>query len=121
PFFNLYWQFIFWLRLVDRINFQYRLRGAPDAVSRDLALWTIILSFFAWILPVSPILALIVAGQIQSATNRLVNGEVQPVALTPGVAPGVAQPAQAQPAQAQPAQAQPQGTQEPPPPGPPPA
>ncbi|SRR6266508_2381231 len=121
PFFNLYWQFIFWLRLVDRINFQYRLRGAPDAVSRDLALWTIILSFFAWILPVSPILALIVAGQIQSATNRLVNGEVQPVALTPGAAPGVAQPAQAQPAQAQPAQAQPQGTQEPPPPGPPPA
>lgn len=49
PFFNLYWQFVFWLRLVDRINFQYRLRGEPDPVSRDLALWTIILSLVGFV------------------------------------------------------------------------
>lgn len=122
PFFNLYWVFVFWLRLVDRINFQYRLRGAPPPVSRDLALWTIILSLSSLIVGItgiaSSVMALIVAAQIQSATNRLVKGEVQPIVL--GAAAGVPQPAYAQPAYAQPAQPQPAG-QEPPPPGPPPA
>ena len=40
PFFHYYWIFVFWLRLVDRINFQYRLRGAPAPVSRNFAIWT---------------------------------------------------------------------------------
>jgi hypothetical protein len=87
PFFNLYWGFVFWLRLVDRINFQYRLRGAPDPVSRDLALATIIIALTSLIIGitgiVSSIMALIVAGQIQSATNRLVKGEVPPVPPPP--------------------------------------
>lgn len=92
PFFNLYWVFVFWLRLVDRINFQYRLRGAPDPVSRDLALATIIISLTAIVIGitgiVSSIMALIVAGQIQSATNRLVKGEVQPVSVVPPIDSG---------------------------------
>jgi hypothetical protein len=127
PFFNLYWVFIFWLRLVDRINFQYRLRGAPPPVSRDLALWTIILAISSLIIGItgiaSSIMGLIVAAQIQTAANRLVKGEVQPV---PGLAAaGIPQAGYAQPAAAQPAPAQPQqpaqGLREPPPPGPPPA
>jgi hypothetical protein len=92
PFFNLYWQFVFWLRLVDRINFQYRLRGAPEPISRDLALATIIVSLTAIVIGitgiVSSIMALIVAGQIQSATNRLVKGEVQPVVIPPPIDSG---------------------------------
>jgi hypothetical protein len=42
PFFNLYWQFKFWLRLVDRVNFQSRLAGLQAAISRKLMLATII-------------------------------------------------------------------------------
>lgn len=42
PFFNLYWQFRFWLRLVDRVNFQLRLAGLGPAISRRLMLATII-------------------------------------------------------------------------------
>jgi zinc-ribbon domain len=87
PFFNLYWQFVFWLRLVDRINFQYRLRGTPSPISRDLALATIIVGLTAIVIGVtgivSGVMALIVAGQIQSATNRLVKGEVQPAPPPP--------------------------------------
>jgi hypothetical protein len=139
PFFNLYWQFVFWLRLVDRINFQYRLRGAQPPISRDLALWTIILAlvgaFIFITTPFALVMALIVAGQIQSATNRLVKGEVQAVPLT-APAGGYAQqypaqqyPAQQAPAQPAPAQQQAPATQPaqqgfrepPPPPAPPPA
>jgi hypothetical protein len=103
PFYNLYWVFIFWLRLVDRINFQYRLRGAAPPVSRDLALWALIVSLAGWILFVGwvgSIMALIVGAQIQSATNRLARGEVQPLTRAPVAAipqAGVAQPAAGQP------------------------
>lgn len=34
PLFNLYWYFVVWRRLVDRINFQYRLRGQPPPIDR---------------------------------------------------------------------------------------
>jgi hypothetical protein len=101
PFFNLYWVFVFWLRLVDRINFQYRLRGAAPPVSRDLALAALIVSLVGWILFlgwVGAILALVVAGQIQSAANRLARGEVQPLAIAPAAAfPQPAQPVAGQP------------------------
>jgi len=72
PFFNLYWQFRFWLRLVDRVNFQLRLRGSPPTISKGLMLATIIVSFipyvgFASILIMYPICI----GEIQIATNKL--------------------------------------------------
>lgn len=35
PLFNLYWYFAFWLRLVDRVNFQFRLRNLPPPVNRS--------------------------------------------------------------------------------------
>jgi len=72
PFFNLYWLFVFWLRLADRINLQFRLRGMPDGVSRGLVLTTCILALIPYIGLISfLILAPIMSGQIQSATNRL--------------------------------------------------
>ncbi len=75
PLFNIYWQFFVWLRLVDRVNFQYRLRGQPSPVARNLALWTMITGWAGWIIIIGwlafPILALISAAQIQSAANQL--------------------------------------------------
>jgi mannose/fructose/N-acetylgalactosamine-specific phosphotransferase system component IIC len=85
PFFNIYWVFVFWLRLADRINLQFRLRGLPDAVSRGLVLTSIIFV----VIGIIPILGLITAtvagfvlfpilsGQIQSACNRLVMMQMQ--------------------------------------------
>lgn len=40
PYFNLYWLVFNPLRLADRINLQFRLRGLPDAVPRGLVLAT---------------------------------------------------------------------------------
>jgi hypothetical protein len=75
PFYNFYWIFVFWLRLADRINFQYRLRGRPGPVSRDLTLWTIIIGLSVGIVGITifayPVMACIVAAQIQSAANEL--------------------------------------------------
>ena len=72
PFFNLYWDFRFWLRLVNRINFQFKLRNQPMPLSRGLTLATVIMG----VIPYVDLLSLIVffpiiAGQIQNATNRL--------------------------------------------------
>jgi hypothetical protein len=39
PYFNIYWQIVAWARLVDRINFQLRLRGKPIPYSRTRANW----------------------------------------------------------------------------------
>lgn len=82
PFFNLYWQFVFWLRLVDRINFQYRLRGLAPPVSRDLTLWTVIIGLSAAVIGITifafAVMAPIVAVQIQSAANRLALEHTQP-------------------------------------------
>lgn len=89
PFFNLYWTFVFWNRLADRLNFQYKLRAAPPPVSRDLAIWINVTGiagafiFFTWL--AWPILACVSAAQIQNAANRLANGEVDifgPVQVT---------------------------------------
>lgn len=72
PLFNLYWIFIFWLRLTDRINFQFRLREKRPPIDRGLVLATLIiglvpyLCFVSWI-----ILYPIVIGEIQSASNAL--------------------------------------------------
>ncbi len=72
PFFNLYWLFRFWLRLVDRVNFQIRLRGLPPTISRRLMLATCIVS----VIPGANLAALVMypicIGQIQSACNIIV-------------------------------------------------
>lgn len=96
PFFNLYWVFKFWLRLVDRINFQHRLRGGAPPINRDLTLWTVILAIGSLIIPfaglASSIMALIVAAQIQTAANQLAREQVQPHAFIPAPAPQAAPP-----------------------------
>jgi hypothetical protein len=80
PFFNLYWVFRFVLAVTDRLNFQFRLRGHPPPISRDLALASCIihvipyLNLIGWL-----ILEPIVAGQWQSATNRLVRDWLPPL------------------------------------------
>jgi Protein of unknown function (DUF2510) len=96
PFFNLYWVFVFWPRLVDRLNFQHRLRGGAPPVNRDLALWTVIIAVssiiipFAWI--ASSVMGLIVAAQIQSAANALAREQVHPHAVIPAATPQTAPP-----------------------------
>ena len=75
PFFNLYWQFRFWLRLVDRVNFQLSLRGLPPTISRSLMLATIIVS----LIPVANLAALVMylvcITQIQHGCNKIVLAE----------------------------------------------
>jgi Protein of unknown function (DUF2510) len=73
PIFNIYWMFRFVLSVSDRLNFQFRVRGYPPPISRELALASCILRLIPYInivgfLFVEPI----VAGQWQSATNKIV-------------------------------------------------
>ena len=72
PFFNLYWQFRFWLRLVDRVNFQLRISGMRPTISRKLMLATLIVGLIpavnaAALLVMYPICIV----QIQRACNEL--------------------------------------------------
>lgn len=73
PLFNLYWLFRFVLSVTDRLNFQFRLRGQPPPISRELALASCILRVIPYINVIGfLILEPIVAGQWQSATNTIV-------------------------------------------------
>ena len=73
PFFNLYWLFVFWLRLTDRLNFQFRLRGLPWPVPRGLVLTACILQVIPYFGAISWLILIpIVSGYIQSAANQLV-------------------------------------------------
>lgn len=98
PFFNLYWQFRFWLRLVDRVNLQLRLRGFVPTVSKGLMLAMIIVGLLllavlggiigtrfgvAWtvaIILVANLAAILVYPicivQIQRACNKIVLNEL---------------------------------------------
>ena len=83
PFFNYYWVFRFVLSLTDRLNFQLRLRGERPTISRGLAL----ASCIVWVIPYFGLVSWlflmpIVAGQWQSATNRLAD-EARRAALPP--------------------------------------
>ncbi|HEU4965267.1 MAG TPA: hypothetical protein VFV52_15670 [Bacilli bacterium] len=71
PFFNLYWIFMFHVRLVNRINLQFRLRGQQEALSTGFAITVLILSFIPFVNLINVILYPVLIGQIQSACNRL--------------------------------------------------
>ena len=77
PFFNLYWQFVFWLRLVERLNFQLRLRGLEPSISKGLMLATLILG----LVPVVNLACLVTfpicIGQIQMACNSMVDTQLR--------------------------------------------
>lgn len=72
PLFNIYWYFVMWARLIDRLNFQYRLRGHPGPMNRSLPIWI----FAATILlgGLGLIVGLYAIGQYQGAANRLAEG-----------------------------------------------
>jgi zinc-ribbon domain len=77
PFYNIYWNFVFWLRLCDRLNFQYQMRGMEPSAPRGLALATIIVNLIPYVgfivgyLIMMPILA----GILQSKVNELASLE----------------------------------------------
>ena len=47
PGFNFYWVFRFCLRLVDRVNFQLRLRGLKTTISKGFVLATVIIGIIS--------------------------------------------------------------------------
>lgn len=116
PYFSLYWIFPMFVGLADRLNFQYKLRGARPPISRDLVIWTNALYVAGALIiityPVAFVMFMICAAKFQTATNRLARGEVG--TETGYVAGAIAQPVQPAPAQPQPAQ--PFGAPPPPPP-----
>jgi len=79
PFFNLYWLFVYWMRLCDRINFQLALRGLPPKAPKGLAQGTCICTLipYAGGLLNYFILMPILAGTLQSAINMLVDADQQ--------------------------------------------
>ncbi len=80
PLFNFYWVFVFWLRLIDRINFQFKLRNLKPPIPRNIAIapWILIFTIFiprigivTWAIGVFVLIPIMLA-LIQSACNRLV-------------------------------------------------
>ena len=81
PLFNLYWYFVVWRRLVDRINFQYRLRGQPPPIDPGQVMTAQVLAIAGWFLfgiggIVGCIWLLVLGAQIESASNRLAEGRI---------------------------------------------
>jgi hypothetical protein len=81
PLFNLYWYFVVWRRLVDRINFQYRLRGQPPPIDRGQVMAAQVLSIAGWFLLgiagfAGCVWLLVLGAQIESASNRLAEGRI---------------------------------------------
>ena len=77
PLFNIYWYFVVWRRLVDRLNFQYRLRGLPAPIDRgQMTVAQILALLGGMVLFVGWIWVLVFAAQIQSASNDLAEGKV---------------------------------------------
>lgn len=68
PYFNLYWMFFNPLRLVDRINLQYRLRGEPDAMPRGIVVAAAVISIIPYFAPLAWLGAAI---RMQRVVNRL--------------------------------------------------
>ena len=72
PFYNFYWIFVFWLRLVDRINFQFRLRNLALPINRGLVLAAVIVGIIPYVGIISWLaLYPVVVAQVQGACNQL--------------------------------------------------
>ena len=69
PFYNIYWYFFFWGRLVNRINFQLRLNN-KNLVSEGFMITTLVVGFFPYLSIIALfILMPIVFGQLQQSIN----------------------------------------------------
>jgi hypothetical protein len=72
PYFNLYWIVFSWLRLTDRVNFQFRLRGRAPPVSRGYvtfcAVVTAILPLF---IPFGVLASIFAVAQMRKALNEI--------------------------------------------------
>lgn len=73
PYFNLYWVFFSALRLCDRLNLQFRVRGLEPRAPRGLALATCIMSVIPYVNLVIglPIMWTITVCRLQSTANRI--------------------------------------------------
>jgi len=72
PFFNIYWVFIFWLRLCDRINLQLVLRGLKPSAPRGLAMACCIVMLIPYIgFLAYMILNPILGAMLQSSLNQI--------------------------------------------------
>lgn len=73
PYFNLYWVFFSALRLCDRLNLQFRLRGQEPRAPRGLAIATCITSVIPYVNIVIgyPIMWTIMVCRLQSTVNRV--------------------------------------------------
>lgn len=73
PYFNFYWIVFNVLRLTDRVNLQFRLRGQPDQVPRGLMMVTAVLSLVPYLngLVTGLILWPIAIVRLQRAVNAL--------------------------------------------------
>jgi hypothetical protein len=76
PFFNLYWYFVVWRRLADRLNFQYRLRGLPPPIDRSQMTIAQVVALVFNVFFVGWIWVLVFAARIQSASNQLAEGDI---------------------------------------------
>jgi hypothetical protein len=84
PFLNIYWIFVFWLRLADRINFQFKLRNQAPAVNRGLVLAAVIVGIIPYVGLISWLIIYpIVISEVQGACNALA---LQSMAERAGVA-----------------------------------
>lgn len=81
PLFNLYWYFVVWRRLVDRVNFQYRLRGRPSPIDHRQVMAAQVLSIAGWFLAgiggiAGCVWLLVLGARIESASNRLAEDRI---------------------------------------------
>ncbi|HEV3129547.1 MAG TPA: hypothetical protein VGY32_11225 [Solirubrobacteraceae bacterium] len=73
PLFNIYWFFVAWPRLMDRINFQYRLRGQPAPIDRGRFVTAALLSYFGWFFLIGGIIGIVMLLQLQAQTQNAMN------------------------------------------------
>jgi hypothetical protein len=73
PLFNIYWYFIAWPRLIDRINLQFRLRGVPAPISRSQVMMLLIATFVGWIVGLGLLVAFVLWIMLIISTQKAIN------------------------------------------------
>ncbi len=78
PFFNLYWNFVFWGQLSKRINFQFKLRGMSPPISNGMPTTYAIIRIIPYVNFLAYLIFMpILFSQIQGACNTLANQNQQ--------------------------------------------